>query len=241
MNELTADGLRLSGPDDGVVRAVIDRGTDNLLTTALCEALTGYLRRPQADAHVLVVAPAGESFCLGRQRGAASVAELREEVGALVALNRALRATRLVTVAQVNGDAAGFGVGLAALCDLTVSVASARFWFPEVDMDLAPALVLAWLPRLVGHKQALRLTATGRRLTAAEAAGIGLVTTVVATEEALVTAVRDEVADLTKHDRRVHGEIKAFLRASAALSEDQAYDLAADRLVLESIAQHGVS
>ena len=36
-----------------------------------------------------------------------------------------------------------------------------RFYFPEVGIGLAPALVLAWLPRLIGERQAFWLTATG--------------------------------------------------------------------------------
>ncbi|MQA84036.1 MAG: enoyl-CoA hydratase/isomerase family protein [Streptosporangiales bacterium] len=230
-----AEGLRLSQPDDGVVRATIDRGEENLLTGQICDELAAFLREPPSDAHVLVLAPRGPNFCLGRERRAKTVAQLREEVGALVALNRALRTTRLVTVAQVTGGAAGYGVGLAALCDVAVAAPSARFWFPEVDIGLAPAVVLAWLPRLVGSKQAFLLTASGRKISAVQAAEIGLVTMVAPADDALEQTVRDEVAALRKHSSRVHGEIKAFLRAGEDLSEDQTYDLAVEKLILASV------
>ncbi|MGH3328145.1 MAG: enoyl-CoA hydratase/isomerase family protein [Streptomycetales bacterium] len=233
------EGLQLSRQDDGAVLAVLERGEGNLLTGQMCDALTAYLRDPPPAAHVLVLAPRGPNFCLGRERQAEAPQQLREEVGALVALNRALLATRLVTVAKVNGDAAGYGVGLAALCDVTVAAPSARFWFPEVEMGLAPAVVLAWLPRMVGRKYAFHLTATGRKISAAEAAEIGLVSAVAPSRDALETAVQDEVAGLTKHSRRVHGEIKEFLRVSADLSQDQAYDLAIEKLILGSMARGG--
>lgn len=236
-----AEGLHLTRQDTGVVRAVLDRGAENLITAEMCDALTTFLRDPSPDAHVLVLASRAPNFCLGRERWATSVTQLREEVGKLVALNRALQATRLVTVAEVNGDAAGYGAGLAALCDMAFAAPSARFWFPEVDMDLAPAVVLAWLPLLVGRKNAFRLTATGRKISASEAAGIGLVTAVAPSLDALETTVRDEVASLTKHSRRVHGEIKEFLRATADLSQDQCYDLATEKLILGSLTRAGDS
>lgn len=234
-----ARGLDLRPDGDGVIRAVVDNGPDNLVTVQTCEALTAYLHDPPPDAHVLVLAADGPVFCLGRERRATTAAELRAEVGALVALNRALADSRLVTVAQVHGDAAGYGVGLAALCDLAVAAPSARFWFPEVEMDLAPAVVLAWLPRVVGRQQAFRLTATGRKIGAAEAAALGLVTLVAPSDAALATTARDEIAHLTKHSRRVHGEIKTFLRASTDLSADAAHDLAAEKLVVESLVRRG--
>src|SRR3712207_6933355 len=49
-----------------------------------------------------------------------------------------------------------------AACDVSVAVASARIFFPEVSIGLAPALVLAWLPRVIGAREAFWLTATGR-------------------------------------------------------------------------------
>lgn len=232
-----AAGLTLSRQDDAVVWAVIDRGPENLLTSQICQELTEFLQGPPADVHVLVLAPAGANFCLGRERQAATLEELRREVGALVALNGALQATRVVTMAAVNGDAAGFGVGLASLCDVSIAVPSARFWFPEVELNLAPAVVLAWLPRIVGRRRAFQLTATGQRLSAGEALDLGLLTGVATADDALESAVRNELAALTKFSPRVHGEIKDFLRASAGLGPDQANDLAIEKLINESMSR----
>ena len=223
--------------DDGVVEVVLAHGEDNLLSAKMCEALTERLRSPAPDEHVLRLRAEGTAFCLGRERVATTPADLRAEVSRLVALNQALGASRLVTVAQVHADAAGFGVGLAALCDVTVAAPSAGFRFPEVDIDLAPVVVLAWLPRLVGRKHAFRMTATGARIDAAQAAAIGLVTAVAPADERLAATVDGEIAGLRRRSPRVHAEIKDYLRATADLAEPHAYDLALDRLVLGSMAR----
>ncbi|MPZ62316.1 MAG: enoyl-CoA hydratase/isomerase family protein [Propionibacteriales bacterium] len=227
-------GLQIS-TRDGIGRAVLENGASNTVDGEICAALSGYLHDPPDDAHVLVISARGPAFCLGRERQGHTLDELRAEVSALVELNLALTTARLITVAQVHGDAAGFGVGLAALCDVTIAAPSARFWFPEVELGLAPAVVLAWLPRLVGHKRALHLAATGKTLTAAEAAEIGLVTRVASAGDALEATVEEEVAALAKHSSRVHAEIKQFLNATADQSEANAYDLAIEKLIIGSL------
>src|SRR3954471_5802334 len=110
--------LVFSSPAAGVLEVVIDRPPDNLLTVGLCAELTELLLNPPPGAHVLRLRAAGEVFCLGRERAGTTPAELRAETRTLVSLHRALRDTPLVTVAEVNGDAAGFGVGGLAALDL---------------------------------------------------------------------------------------------------------------------------
>ncbi|HSK23321.1 MAG TPA: enoyl-CoA hydratase/isomerase family protein [Egicoccus sp.] len=233
--ETAVEGMRIETAD-GVATATLARAPENLLTGAICRALTELLLRPPPQLHVLRLRAEGRVFCLGRERVAEDVGSLRDEVQALVALNLALRDSPVVSVAEVHGDAAGFGVGLAALCDVTVAAASARFWFPEVEIDLAPTVVLSWLPRLVGTKTAVHLTATGRRVDAAEAARLGLVTSVVDDGD-LATTVDIEVERLRGLSPHVHGQIKAFTAQTADLTTEQAYVLATERLILGSMAR----
>jgi methylglutaconyl-CoA hydratase len=224
--------------DGPVVRAVLDRGDGNLLTTETCQRLTELLLDPPASAHVLRLSARGPSFCLGRERAARDAPALDAEIGALVALSRALRRSPLVVVAEVHGDAAGFGVALAALATVSIAAPSARFWFPEVEIGLAPVLVLSWLPRVVGRKRAFDLTATARRLAAAEALELGLLTAVAPSDGALAATVDDYVAALRKHLAGVHAQIAGFLEASADLTQEQAEELAGGKLVLASLAAH---
>jgi methylglutaconyl-CoA hydratase len=230
-------GLSISPVADGVVVAELDRGPDNLWTLADLRELVAVLENPPEGAHVLRVRSVGESFCLGRERGGTSTAPgvVRGEAETLVAVTRAFRRTRLVTVAEVQGDAAGFGVGVLAACDVAVAVADAKFYFPEVAIGLAPALVLAWLPRKIGERQAFWLTATGEKITAARAAELGLLNGVVGSAEELRKDVDDRVALLRARSPRVHADIRDMLRAFGAVGDDQALDMSIDRLVVGSL------
>ncbi|MHB8504760.1 MAG: enoyl-CoA hydratase/isomerase family protein, partial [Acidimicrobiales bacterium] len=157
------------------------------------------------------------------------------EAETLVALNRALREGRLLTVAEVGGDAAGYGVGLAALCDLSFAAPAARFWFPEVEAGLAPTVVLAWLPTVVPRSHAFRLTATGARIDGREAARLGLVTEVARSEADLPRLVASEIDALLRCPERAQGEIRSFLRDAEPADAASVDRMAVDRLVANSL------
>ena len=228
-------GLHVAEPVDGVVVVELDRPPGNLWTVGLCRQLVGLLDDPPPGAHVLRLRAAGEVFCLGREREGTSAAELREEAGVLVDVTRAFRRSRLVTVTEVHGDAAGFGVGVVAASDVSVAAADACFSFPEVTIGLAPALVLAWLPRVVGEREAFWLTATGEPVPAARALELGLLNAVAPGVEALRADVDERVAALRRRSPRVHAEIRDTLRAMSRLGDDEALDLSIDRLVVGSL------
>lgn len=226
--------------DGAVLTARLGSADGNLMTMAMCDALATVLNSPPEGAHVMVLSGEGDAFCMGRERTAATPDDLPGEVRRLVAVNEALAETSLVTMARVHGDAAGFGVGLAALCDVAVATRAARLSFPEVRINLAPALVLAWLPHMVGRRAAFWLTASGAPVSGDEAVRIGLLNEVVDDVGALDEAVAAKVSALLSAEPRVHKEIRAMLRSVESLSEGQAYELASDRLVLGSLRRlHG--
>lgn len=230
--------LRIGAVTDGVLTVELDRAPENLLTMHLCRELTEVMLNPPPDAHILRLRGAGDTFCMGRERAGSSVSELREESAILVGLHRAIRRSSIVSVAEVNGDAAGFGVGLIAACDVAVMVESARLSFPEVEIGLAPSLVLAWLPRIVGDRQAFWLTASGEPLTAKRAEQLGIVNSVAATREDLAAEVDARVATLRKHKPRVHLEIRSMLETTQTMTEDQALELSIDRLVVGALRRN---
>jgi len=81
-----------------------------------------------------------------------------------------------VTVAAINGACAGAGLGWACACDLRYAARSAKLNTAFLDVAVAGDMGLPWtLPRLVGASRARDLSFFPRRVTADEAAAIGLV------------------------------------------------------------------
>jgi len=90
----------------------------------------------------------------------------------------------LPVVAAVNGAAAGAGFALACACDAIVAVKSATFLAAYTLAGLSPDLGLThFLPRHIGLAAAKALILTNRRLSAEDAAQLGLVTQVVEGDE----------------------------------------------------------
>lgn len=227
--------LTIHPVEDGVVLVELDRAPENLFSIELCGRLADLLDDPPEGAHVVRFRASGDVFCLGRDRGGSTPAEVRAEAEALAGLTRSAQRTRVVTVAEVQGDAAGFGVGLIAAFDVAVAVRDAQFRFPEVGIGLAPALVLAWLPRIVGRREAFWLTATAEPLGAERAASLGLLNSVVDSRDDLVKRVDEMVGQLLSRSARVHGDIKDMLRVFADCGDDQALDVSIDKLVVGSL------
>jgi acetyl-CoA C-acetyltransferase len=101
-------------------------------------------------------------------------------------------------IAAVNGYAMGGGLEIALACHLVVADATARFALSEVRVGLiAGAGGLVRLPRTVPPKVATEMILTGRRLTAPEALGYGLVNRVTEAGQALdgARALAAEILD----------------------------------------------
>jgi methylglutaconyl-CoA hydratase len=101
----------------------------------------------------------------------------------LAKLMRVLHELPKPTVARVNGAALGGGTGLVACCDIVVASEQAAFGTTEVRLGIIPAVIGPYVIAAIGPRQARRLMLTGERITAREAARIGLVHEVVAPDE----------------------------------------------------------
>lgn len=92
-------------------------------------------------------------------------------------------------IAAVNGLALGGGFELALACDLIIAAEHAEFGLPEAKLGLvADSGGMLRLPRLVPRPIALELLLTGRRLSATEAAALGVVNQVVSASDLMDAA-----------------------------------------------------
>jgi enoyl-CoA hydratase/carnithine racemase len=90
----------------------------------------------------------------------------------------------LVSIALVQGHAIGAGFQLALSCDIRIATPDAQFTMAEVTLGLVPDLGgTKRLVELVGYSRAASICLTGRPVSAAEAASIGLVSDVVQPDE----------------------------------------------------------
>jgi acetyl-CoA C-acetyltransferase len=94
-------------------------------------------------------------------------------------------------IAAVNGLAMGGGFEVALACDLIIASETATFALPEPKVGLAAlAGGLLRLPQQIGHKQAMGMILTGRRVTAEEGKALGFVNEVAPADQLLHVARR---------------------------------------------------
>lgn len=85
-----------------------------------------------------------------------------------------------ITIAALNGVAAGGGAGLALSCDFRIASENARFTTAFINRGLAADTAVSYfLPRLVGLTKALDISLSGDILDAEEMERLGLVSKVV--------------------------------------------------------------
>jgi methylglutaconyl-CoA hydratase len=113
-------------------------------------------------------------------------------------------------------------MGLAAAMDISVAVETARFGFTEVRVGVAPAVIsVVCLPKL-RPADARAAFLRGRRFTAVEAAGMGLINAAVPAER-LDEEIDAVVGDLLAGSPSAIAAAKSLLERVPALPVDEAF------------------
>jgi enoyl-CoA hydratase/carnithine racemase len=86
-------------------------------------------------------------------------------------------------ICAVGGHCLAGGLGLALACDLIVASETATFGTPEINVGVFPFMIAALIFRNLPRKKATELMLLGERISAQEAAELGLVNKVVAPDE----------------------------------------------------------
>ncbi len=135
----------------------------------------------------------------------------------------AVRHVAKPTIAMIRGFCLGGGMGLAVACDLRVAAEDAVFGIPAARLGVGyPPDCMADVVAAVGPQRAKEMFFTARRLSAAEAFDIGLLTAVHSVE-----ALENEVIDLAL--AIAHNAPLTIRAAKAAIDSVVAGTLAHDR------------
>jgi methylglutaconyl-CoA hydratase len=114
-------------------------------------------------------------------------------------------------VGRVHGDCYAGGVGLAAVCDVLVAADAANFCLSEAKLGLLPATISPYVIRAMGEQAARRYFVTAERFSAAQAAALGFVHEVCASE-ALDAKVDEIVAALVANGPMALRACKALVQ-----------------------------
>ena len=146
---------------------------------------------------------------------------------------------RAPLIVAVNGPAAGIGLSLALIGDITIASEKASFTLAYTAAGLSPDGGSTYLlPRVVGIKRAKEMMITNRRLTAAEALEWGMINQVVAPEVLL-----DETLTLAKSIAQgatnAFGSVKSLVLSSFCESFESQMVLEVEAISRNAMSKDG--
>jgi methylglutaconyl-CoA hydratase len=188
---MSGDGFLVAVDSRGVATLTLNRPEiANVYDEDLLLAMTAALERIATDDAVraLVIRGAGKHFQAGadinwlnrlsllgpEENHTASIVTVR--------FSKTLNELPRPTIAVIHGACFGGGVGIACCVDVALATPDALFAISEVRHGIAPTPISTHMVNAIGLRQTRRFALTGERFGAEEAARIGLVHEVIATE-----------------------------------------------------------
>lgn len=200
------------GSEDGLFTIALDRQEKaNALTADMLETLTAAVGRAvEARARVIVLTGTGRVFSAGADLEAARAGLATSALWER--LSGAIAAAPALTIAALNGTAAGGALGMVLACDLRVAVPEAKIFYPVMRLGFLPQPSdPARLAALVGPSRAAMILMAGQKIDAATALDWGLIDRISA-PEALSATVAGLAADALAADPAHVAGIKRMIR-----------------------------
>jgi enoyl-CoA hydratase/carnithine racemase len=232
---MRADGLTID-TTGSTLTLTFDSGEGNRFSREMMDALVSSVAEAGNDEALRFVRlrAEGDTFCMGRGKGGADPAEMRSMATRISTVNETLRTTSLTVLAEVNGSAAGFGVGMVGASDIAVAADGATFAFPEIKAGFAPAVVISWARFMLPPRLLYDMVSTGDPIGAETARLAGLVTEVVPRDR-LGERVDERIARLEEVDAFALREMKRFLAFTRAMDPATASKASVDALVFSGM------
>ena len=174
----------------------------NAMNDTMMKELTNCFQKISNDEEIKVVILTGngKSFCAGadlnwmKSMANYSIEENIQDSKLLLDLYESIYACAKPVIGKINGHAFGGGVGLVAVCDISVSLPEKKFAFSETKLGIIPSVISTYIVRRIGLFNMRRLFITGERFTSEYAREIGLIDYI---------ATEDEINDCVKKYSRL--------------------------------------
>jgi enoyl-CoA hydratase len=169
--------------DGKLLRVTFQRehgGVSDGMARRMSEAL---LRAHETSDAVLLTA-AGPDFCTGRVREAdgppsSEAYSRRPEYDGIFGSYTAIRNAQIPVVCAIEGRAMGYGLAVAALCDISFASETASFNIPEIEHNVMPTMVMSAIAARMSRNAILWMAYSAEFIDAQRALTYGIVSHVV--------------------------------------------------------------
>lgn len=172
----------------------------NSFSPEVIEGLIDGISNASENSHcrAIIITGKGKNFSAGadlkwmQESAKLSHQENITDAGKLIRLFETIDHSPKPTIAIVNGAAYGGAVGIAACCDISIALDSAKFCLSEAKLGIIPAVILPYLYRKMMPGQLKRLALTARVFGGEEAKAFGLCQHYVSKDE-LQQTLKEEI------------------------------------------------
>lgn len=155
----------------------------NAMNEKLMKDLISFFKDINLDdsTRIIILTGKGKSFCSGADLNWMksminySKDENIKDSKLLLDLYESIYTCPKPVICKINGHAFGGGIGLFAVCDITIAVPDCKFAFSEVKLGLIPSVISTYIVKRVNISKMKRLFITGEKFDSAYAREIGLI------------------------------------------------------------------
>lgn len=232
----------------GIATLSINRAArKNAITQQMWQQLTAYFEQISADSSIraVVLTGTGDSFSAGAD--ITEFAALAKSPQQLQLNNQAIQLAQQMleelprpTIAMISGACVGGGCGLALSCDFRIAADNAFFAITPAKLGLIYSYRdTRRLLALVGPAKTKELLYTAKRLSAAEAATVGLINQQVSAAELASTTytLAEQLAAAAQSSLRNIKQVIASLEGYGNLTQPQCEQLFNDAFYSEDCAE----
>jgi methylglutaconyl-CoA hydratase len=199
----------------------------------------------KSDTRVVILTGEGRSFSAGADLGymqASASFTLEENQNDAVKLEKLFNTIYNFpkpVIGRINGAAFGGGIGLVALCDISIAIERAVFAFSEVNLGIMPAVISPYVIPKIGQSHATRFFLTGERFDTTVALKIGLIHEIAKDMEELNQKVTNTVNHLLASGPLAMSQIKEILDKNRIESLEKVRPYLIDKIAQIRISPEG--
>jgi len=245
-NRMNYETLVYSKKDDTVTVMLNRPDVHNAMNDVLMTELISCFKEISTDATVnaIILTGSGKSFCAGadlswmKRMVNFSKEENKKDSRLLLDMYETIHSCPKPVIGRVNGAAFGGGIGLLAVCDITITVPNTRFAFSEVKLGIIPAVISTFVAPRMTPADMRRLFITGERFDATVAHEIGLIDLVVPIES-LDTTVNTCVEQVRSSGPYAIQEIKHLIKNLAEMDIKKFKEFTVEKIAELRVSKEG--
>jgi len=169
--------------------------------------------------------------------------ENRKDSRLLLEMYEAIHSCPKPVIGRVNGPAFGGGIGLLAVCDITITIPETKFAFSEVKLGIIPAVISTFVASRMTPADMRRLFITGEPFDAAIAHEVGLIDLVVPADR-LDTTVEECVEQIRSSGPYAIQEVKHLIYSLLGMDRHQYKEHTVEKIAelrVSAEGQEGIS